>query len=256
MCLFETGKLKESCAELEKVYDAQPDNMAAAYGLATAYLLDDQVEKGSALIEKVFKELGSAEAHLIFGLLNLARHELPPAIDELKQATRLNPRLPTAHSQLGVAYMLSGARELAVQEFKQELEFNPRDFNANVRLGWLFREDGKLEEAEPLLRRALELRPDDPGALFQVAQLVQAQGKTDETVKLLEQVVTILPDYMQAHVLLARLYFKLKRNDDAKREQAIIERLTAEQQKRQPTAESQKRNPLLYDSNDRSPQKP
>ena len=233
-----------------------PDNTAAAYGLATAYLVDDQVEKGRALIDKVFRELGSAEAHLIFGLLNLARHELPPAIDELKQATRLNPKLPTAHSQLGVAYLLSGARELAIQEFKQELEFNPRDFNANVRLGWVYREDGKLEEADPLLRRALELRPDDPGALFQLAQLVQAQGKIDETVKLLEQVVTILPDYMQAHVLLARLYFKLKRTDDAKREQAIIERLTAEQQKKQPTAESQKQNPLLRDSSERSPQKP
>src|SRR5262250_71603 len=80
MCLFETGKLKESCAELEKVYGAQPDNTAAAY------LLDDQVEKGRELIDKVFKELGSAEAHLIFGLFNLARHELPPAIEELKQA--------------------------------------------------------------------------------------------------------------------------------------------------------------------------
>src|SRR5262249_29275577 len=157
MCLFETGKLKESAAELEKVYNAQPDNTAAAYALANAYLLDEQIEKGRALIDKVFRELGSAEAHLIFGLFNLARRELQPAVEELKQATRLNPKLPTAHSQLGVAYLLTGAREPATEEFKQELEFNPHDFNANVRLGWLYREDGNLEEAEPLLRRALEL---------------------------------------------------------------------------------------------------
>ena len=121
MCLFETGKLKESAAELEKVYGAQPDNTAAAYALATAYLLDDQVEKGRALINNVFRKLGSAEAHLVFGLLNLARRELPPAIEELKRATQLNPKLPTAHAQLGVAYLLSGVRELAIQEFKQEL---------------------------------------------------------------------------------------------------------------------------------------
>src|SRR5215813_7929139 len=119
MCLFEKGKLKESAAELEKVYGAQPDNTAAAYALATAYLLNDHVEKGRALIDKVFRELGSAEAHLIFGLLNLARRELQPAVEELKRATQLNPELPTAQSQLGVAYLLSCVGELAIQEFKQ-----------------------------------------------------------------------------------------------------------------------------------------
>src|SRR5262249_14335495 len=103
-----------------------------------------------------------------------------------------------------------------------------------------YREDGKMEEAEPLLRRALELRPDDPGALFQLAQLLQAQGKTEETVKSLEQVVTILPDYMQAHVLLARLYFKLKRTDEAKREQAPTHGWTENQKRNSRSAESRK----------------
>jgi hypothetical protein len=61
-------------------------------------------------------------------------------------------------------------------------------------------------------------------------------------------VTKVLPDYSPAHVLLARLYFKLKRIDDAKREQAIVERLAIEQQKKQPAAE---KNPLLRDPADR-----
>jgi hypothetical protein len=59
-------------------------------------------------------------------------------------------------------------------------------------------------------------------------------------VRLLEGVVKELPSYSPAHVLLARLYFKLKRTDEAKREQVIIEKLRIEEQQRQPTAESQK----------------
>ena len=93
---------------------------------------------------------------------------------------------------------------------------------------------------EKLLKRALELRPDDPGPMFQLAQLVNAQGKPEEAVQLLEGVVKILPKYSPAHVLLARLYFKLKRNDEARREQALIEKLRIEEQQKQPTAESQK----------------
>jgi hypothetical protein len=61
-------------------------------------------------------------------------------------------------------------------------------------------------------------------------------------------VTKVMPDYSPAHVLLARLYFKLKRVDDAKREQAIVERLAVEQQKRQPAAE---KDPLLRDPADR-----
>ena len=169
---------------------------------------------------------------------------------------RLNPSLPTAHSQLGVAYLLTGNRDLAIEQFRAELKVNARDFNAHARLGWLCREDGNLDEADALLHRALELRPNDPGALFQLAQLVQAQGKTAEATNLLERVVTILPDYSPAHVLLARLYFKLKRPEDARREQTIIDRLTAEQQSRQPTPESQRQNQLLRDPYERVLPKP
>ena len=109
-----------------------------------------------------------------------------------------------------------------------------------------------MDEGEKLLKRSLELRPNDPAPMFQLAQLVNAQGKPEEAAKLLEAVVAQLPNYNQAHVLLARVYFKLKRTEDAKREQAIIARLTAEQQKNQPTSESQK----LADPNDRSLKNP
>jgi tetratricopeptide (TPR) repeat protein len=242
LCLFQLGRLKEAIAELEPIYQAQPDNVSLAYALANAYIQDEQLEKGQALVDEVFSNLKTAEAYLIMGTVSLARHEMQPALDELKQAVALDPGLPTAHSQLAIAYLLSGNRDLAIEEFRRELEVNPKDFIANTRLGWLLREDGKIEEAEALLRRALELRPDDPGPLFQLAQLARSEGKTREAIELLERVTQVLPDYSPAHVLLARLYLKLKRVDDARREQAIVERLAVEQQKKQPAVE---KNPLL-----------
>ena len=64
-------------------------------------------------------------------------------------------------------------------------------------------------------------------------------------VALLERVVKQLPDFTQAHVVLARLYFKLKRPQDAENERLIINRLNAEQQKKEPTGkpEAQPANP-------------
>jgi hypothetical protein len=53
----------------------------------------------------------------------------------------------------------------------------------------------------------------------------------------LEHVVRQAPDFTPAHVLLARLYYKLKRPADAERERSIIARLNSEEQKSQPTTD-------------------
>ena len=50
---------------------------------------------------------------------------------------------------------------------------------------------------------------------------------------MLEHVTAAKPDFTAAHVLLATLYYKLKRPNDGARERAIVDRLTAEEQKRQ-----------------------
>ena len=56
---------------------------------------------------------------------------------------------------------------------------------------------------------------------------------------MLEEIVQGTPDFMDAHVNLARIYYRKKMKAEGDREQETIERLRVEQQKRQPG--SQKR---------------
>jgi tetratricopeptide (TPR) repeat protein len=233
VCDYQLNKLKEAVVELEAVHNAQPDNVAAAFALGNAYLGLNETEKAEPLVKNVFGQLNSAEAHLIVGSFYLAVKDFPKAIEELNQAKELNSRLPTLHSQLGEANLFSGNREQAAKEFAAELEINPRDYNANVRLGWIYREDGRLDEAAPLLKKALDLRPNDIASLYQMAQLATAKGETAEAVRLLERVTTRSPEFTPAHVLLARLYYKLNRAADGQRERDIIQKLQEEQQKKQ-----------------------
>jgi tetratricopeptide (TPR) repeat protein len=235
LCLVALDRLKEATRDLESVYRADPHNLAAAYALATTYLGTGDTEKARKLADAVFSKVDSAESYLIFGSLRLAGKEFADAIKDFSAAVSLNPRLPLLHSQLGNAYFYSGDREQAKKEFKEELTINPRDFNANYRLGRLLREDGNLVDAAAHLQTALQLRPDDTSSLYEKAQLLQSQGETERAVDCLEQVVRQAPDFTPAHVLLARLYYKLKRPGDAERERSIIARLNAEEQTRQPT---------------------
>jgi predicted Zn-dependent protease len=61
-------------------------------------------------------------------------------------------------------------------------------------------------------------------------------GKAEEAAAMLEAIVKEAPDLVDAHVQLATAYNRLKRKEDADRERAIIDRLNAEAQAKQPGA--------------------
>ena len=59
-------------------------------------------------------------------------------------------------------------------------------------------------------------------------------GKPGEALPLLEGVVKEYPDFIEAHVLLASVYYRLNRKVDGDREGEIVQKLNAEQQAKQP----------------------
>jgi hypothetical protein len=63
-------------------------------------------------------------------------------------------------------------------------------------------------------------------------------GEAEKARELLEPVVQEAPNFIDGHVLLATTYYRLKRKEDAERERAIVARLTAETQAKQPGAQS------------------
>jgi len=242
LCLVKLDRIGEGTAELEAVVHGEPENLSAAYTLASAYLKANDLKKVEPLVDR-FKNLDSAESHLIVGSYSLARLDKQQALKELLRAQQLDPRLPDLHSQLGFAYFLIGRSDLATQMFETELQLNPQDSNAISMLGSLYRQLGRIDEATVFLTKAINMRPGDPDVLFQLGLLAQAKGQGEEAVRLVEDAIARKPDYPPYHIALVRLYFKLKRLDDMKREQAIVDRLNAERMNL-PTV----RDKALYDA--------
>jgi tetratricopeptide (TPR) repeat protein len=154
----------------------------------------------------------------------------------------LNPQLPDVRTQLGYAYLFKGRRQEATTLFEGEMALNSEDMNAAAFLGWLYRQDGRLEDAERLLEKARLLRPLDPDVLFQLGLLAQSKKQYEEAIVFFNRVAAVNPDHAPAHIVLVRVYSRLKRTDDMKREQAIVDRLNAEQ-KNQPTVKQK----VLYE---------
>jgi tetratricopeptide (TPR) repeat protein len=242
MCLLKLDREEEGIAELEIVRRANPNDSDVSYTLASAYVKINQLDRAQPVIRQL-ETNDSAEARLIVGSYYLAKLDHRRAIKEFTLALERNPTLPEAHAQLGYAYFFDFKWDLSVKMCEEELALYPDDDNAVKLLGSLYRQRGRLDEAAALLEKANRLNPDDYEILFQMGLLAQAKNDYPQAVAILEKVTRLNADFPPAHITLVRVYNKLKRPEDAKREQEIVDRLNIER-KNLPTV----RDKALYEA--------
>jgi len=270
LAFYKASRLPEAAAELERVVAQDPSNLRAilvladcrtqlgqdagvvdllapreadfkddrlyAYLLGNALIRRNEILRGQALIERLFKGGETPEAHLLMGVAHLQREDYRAAVPELERAVALSEALPGAHSLLGRALMGAGRRDDAIKAFTSELTRNPNDFDANLYLGIMLKDDGKLDEAYEHLKRAQRLRSRDVAVQYALGALHLAAGRTQEARQALEIVTAEAPDYRQGHVLLATAYYRLKDKEKGDREQALAEKLREAEQAKEPGA--------------------
>lgn len=236
-CFLQMGEHKKIIALLAPFEAKTPDNKALAYLFGTALLRDKQVGKGQQQIEKIMRGGDSAEARMLLGTTHLMSADYAKAAQEFAAAVKLNPALLTVHSYYGRALSMTGNTDQAKEEFRLELANNPNDFDANLQIGVILKQDQNPEEALKYFQRALLVRPGEPNARFYIESIRVGQGKINEALPELEKLINDAPDFVEAHVMLATVYYRLKRKADGDREQAIVNKLNAERQAKQPGAQ-------------------
>ena len=238
-CWLRQGENAKVIGLLAPLDKQNQSDMAVAYLLGMALLRDKQVDRGQQIIDRILHNGDSAEAHLLLGMARLDALEYPAAIVDLTKAVELDPHLPDLYSYLGQAQMASGDMAAARAAFEKELAQNPNDFESNLRLAVLLKEDGDYNRARELLARALRVRPDDAAALYQVGTTDLAAGDMDRACATLEKVVKQSPQFLEAHVSLAQVYYRLKRKADGDRERALVQVLKAQQDANQSGGKAQ-----------------
>ena len=238
-CYLRMDQNKDVIRVLAPEEKKHPDDLAIAYMLGTAYIRNKQVEPGQVLVDRILRNGDSAEAHLMLGTAKLNIQDFAGARDEFGKAVALNPNIPDEHMLYAQALHLTGDSDLSLKEFKAELKNDPYNFESNLQLGAAAREDQNYDEAKQYFTRALETRPGDPGVRYQLALIDIDQGRLDDSRQKLESLVKESPQFTEAHVSLSLVYYRLKRPTDGKREQEIVQKLTAEAQAKQPGVKQQ-----------------
>jgi tetratricopeptide (TPR) repeat protein len=233
-CYMRLGREKDVIRVLQPERNKHPEDMAIAYLLGTALIREKKVTEGQALVDLILRNGDSAEAHLMMGTAKMGAADFAGARDEFAKGIALDSNLPEVHVLYAKALMLTGDSDLSEKEFAAELRVDPFNFDANLQLGAMAKQQQNYEEAQKYFQRAAETRPGDPGVRYQLALLAVDKRELDKGRQMLEGLVKEWPQFTEAHVTLALVYFRLKRPEDSKRERAIVDKLTAEAQAKQP----------------------
>jgi len=229
-----SGQAQAAVAMLTPLEAGNSQNPDFEYVLGSALIQAGNLHDGVARVQKVAEATGAADSYLLAGSTYLDLHDFAHAKTDLEEALRLNPDLPRVHALTGIARDMTGDATSAVPEFRDELKRNPEDFDSNLYLGAILYKERQMDEAKPYLYKALQLKPTSELALYEAALWENTSGQYEDAAKHLEAVVKSNPGWLDPHVQLATIYYRLHRSDDGAKERAIVAKLNAQQQSEGP----------------------
>jgi tetratricopeptide (TPR) repeat protein len=235
-CHFQLNDVELAAAEAKRVHLAQPEDDSASLLLGTCLLRLGQYRPAIPLLYFSMLKSNVPQTHVLLGEAFLGVKAYNNALREFLAARAAlpaqsgSPEHSALADDLGTAYAGLGQADKAVAEFEKQLAANPNDFEANYYMGRIKRIGNEPDAAKQYLAKSEKLRPGDPSVAYEYAVFAMQDKDYAKAEGLLNDILDRVPNYTDAHVLLAEVYYKLHRPDDAKRERAIIEALKKEEQ--------------------------
>lgn len=228
------GRGSDAVAMLAPLETANASNPDFQYVLGTALIQAGRRREGAQKLDALAQQTQNPDAFLLAGSTFLDLNDYEHARNDLEAALRLKPSLPHIYTLVGMARDDLGDQAAAEEVLREALRQDANDFNANLYLGSILYKRRAMEEAKPYLDRALALNPTSAMARYEVAIWNSKSGNYAEAAKDLEQVTKSDPNWLEPHVELANVYYRLHRPEDGAKERQIVARLTAEQQSKGP----------------------
>jgi tetratricopeptide (TPR) repeat protein len=220
------GRFAEAVPRLEATRRWAPENMQLGYALAQAYLQTRQVDPARAVLADLFKvSPQSAAAHLVAAQM-MIRFEMDSLAEpELTKALEKDPRLPSANLLLGQIALFRGRIPDAITFTTRELAVAPGNAMAFSQLGDAYVRQAQWDDAIATLQKSIWLNPyySAPYILMGRAYMKKEQPAVAEG--MLRRAIEFDPNNRAAHYLLAQLLQQTGREEEAKREFEIAERL-------------------------------
>jgi tetratricopeptide (TPR) repeat protein len=264
---FSKGDLSQAFESYEAALSLKPNCVDCLRQLAKIAEQQKDPEKALAyLIKAKRKQPDNPEILFEFGKACLELDLFEDAIPALKEASRSQPDNDSYAYVLASAQVSEKQYDAAGKIFERLLQKHPRDPILNYAMGSLLFLEVKLEQAEPYLRKSVELNPDQSAAYYYLGLIAEGKGQDEQAIttfkdvlrrdpnyapgyeamgrillkeqklpeaqQALEKAVLLNPSSVKAHYQLGILLGRTGKQEDAKKELAIVNELNAEETKR------------------------
>jgi tetratricopeptide (TPR) repeat protein len=152
----------------------------------------------SVWADAVQKYPGNARAHTNLGIALRARGKTDEAIEQYREALRIDPDSPQAHICLANALRVQGKLDQAVEEYRRAVSVAPDNSDAHLMLGTAYYEQGKLDDAIRHYRLALQVASPPAHTHYCLGLALEKQGKLDEAISEYSAALAIEPGHADA----------------------------------------------------------
>lgn len=146
-----------------------------------------------------------ARAHHDLGVALRGKGQLAEAVPLLREAVRLDPKDGTAYADLGDALQEQGDLDGALAAYQAALALVPRSAPLRNNLGYVFVKKGNLDGAIAEWREAARIDPKYPPAHINLGEALENKGDTQGAIAAYERFLELVTNREDVEVIRKRV---------------------------------------------------
>ncbi len=223
------GKTTEAIVGLERTQQLDPRSGRAHFQLGDIYMQRGEPAKALEVLTRgLALDVDRAPFLVKVGEAHLELKQLDAAEKALKEAVALRADVPRGRYNLALVAEQRGDAGAARAAYEAEASTNPKNYGAQFNLAKLLLKDGRLAEATARFRAAVEARPEFAEGYLYLAKALLDGGNLPAAERAAKDGLARAPQPSIAplgHYVLADIYSRLGRENEAARQVALARRL-------------------------------
>jgi tetratricopeptide (TPR) repeat protein len=213
------GRMSEAVDVYRKALDARPFDMRLRVPPAQMLVQGGSLNEAVAVLmsRQSPDRYSREEALLVLGAFCASTGNIPQATAIYEQLGRIDPENVDVLINQAAAASYGNDLTLMKSYLDKALAEAPDSVQALTNMGNYYAKQNQPREAQKWFARAVEVEPQNPfghiGLGIQSARL----NEMDKAIKHLTQAVRLKPDFVEAHLLLAAIYDKAGKKEEAQR---------------------------------------
>ncbi|WP_234736241.1 tetratricopeptide repeat protein [Tellurirhabdus bombi] len=210
--------------QFEKVIQLHPENSAAQFALATAYMKQGKADKALPYATKAVQMDGGSNKYYVLQLAELyvKQKRYTDAEKLYEELIRKSPDNIEYGVELAAIYLFNDKPDKALEAYDQVEKSLGRNDEIVRQKQRIYLKQNKVEKAIEEAEKLVASEPGETDYLLEGAELLLANERTDQAINWLQRALKINAELPQAHVMLADIYRRKGDLQKSKQELDIV----------------------------------